>query len=177
MKKSITIDILGALSETLKALGHALPLPFETPYGYVKRQRNVGKKTYYDTVYRLQKRGAVKIINKNGQKFIKLTKKGELETLLAKTRLAKPGHWDGKFRLFMFDIPEYSHTKRDQLRYLLKREGYKKLQASVFINPYPLNREGIEYLQKTGLINYIRIMRVDDMDNDKELKKYFDLSQ
>jgi CRISPR-associated endonuclease Cas2 len=84
-----------------------------------------------------------------------------------------PEVWDGKWRFVFYDIPEDSKDKRQLFRKLLKRNGYQKLQASVFVNPYPLNREALDYLKKTGLINYIRIVRVDEIDDDSNLLKKF----
>lgn len=131
---------------------------------------------FKSTVYYLIKKGLIKTVNKDNQRFIRLTKNGELEALLAKARLADiPTEWDGKWRMIIFDIPEDSHEKRDFLRHLLKKNNFKKLQASVFINPYPLNREAIEYLKATGLISFIRIIKVEEMDDDKDLKKIFGL--
>jgi hypothetical protein len=61
------------------------------------------------------------------------------------------------------------------LRALLLKNNYYKLQDSVYINPYPLNREAIKYLKDTGLIEFIRIIRVDELDEDHDLKKRFGL--
>lgn len=118
------------------------------------------------------------MVDKDNERFIKLTRSGQLEALLVKARLAeKPKKWDGKWRMVIFDIPEDSHEKRDFLRYLLKKNNFKKLQASVFINPYPLNREAVSYLKETGLIHFIRIIKVEEMDDDTDLKKHFKLFQ
>jgi hypothetical protein len=50
------------------------------------------------------------------------------------------------------------------------------LQDSVYANPYPLNREAVKYLEETGLSEYIRIIKVEEMDNDRDLKKKFGLT-
>jgi phenylacetic acid degradation operon negative regulatory protein len=122
-------------------------------------------------------KGWIKYVDKNNDRFVKLTKKGQLEALLAKARIpAKPGKWDGKWRVIIFDIPEESEEKRDFFRYLLKKNGFIKLQQSVYINPHPLNRDAIVYLKKSGLIGYIRVLKVEEMDNDKDLKKKFGLT-
>ncbi len=129
-----------------------------------------------DIVYYLSRKGFIKIVDKNNERFLKLTNKGQLEALLAKARLReKPQEWDGKWRLIIFDIPEESRQKRNHFRWLLKHNGFYQLQASVFINPYPLNREAVEYLRETGLMHYIRILKVDEMDEDKDLRKHFGL--
>lgn len=126
-------------------------------------------------MYALCKRGYIRYEDKNAKRFIKITKKGELEALFSKAMLPKKEKWDGKWRLIIFDIPEETREKRDQLRFLLKKNNFKLLQASVFISPYALNREALKYLKETGLIDYIRILKVEEMDNDKDLLKKFDL--
>lgn len=125
--------------------------------------------------YRLQKRGLLKFINYKQNKFITLTGKGQLEALLAKATIQKTLVWDGKWRLVMFDIPEEAKYQRQKLRELLRVNGFIKLQASVFISPWALNREAIGFLKESKLIDYIRILRVDDIDDDKDLKKRFGL--
>jgi CRISPR-associated endonuclease Cas2 len=133
-------------------------------------------KSVYPIVWYLANKGFIKYVDKNNERFVKLTKKGQLEALLAKARTPeKVANWDGKWRVIIFDIPEESEQKRHFFRYLLKQNGFVKLQHSVYINPYPLNREAITYLNKTGLNDYIRIMKVEEMDNDKDLKKKFNL--
>ena len=132
--------------------------------------------SYKNCVYNLNRRGVIDIVSKDGKKFLKLTKKGQLEVLLAKARLSKRGKWDGKWRMVIFDIPEGAKLQRSQFRDLLKKNDFKKLQASVYVSPYALNREAVEYLRQTGLMAYIRIIKVEEMDDDRALKKKFNLS-
>jgi DNA-binding transcriptional regulator PaaX len=75
--------------------------------------------------------------------------------------------------MVIFDIPQDASKERDQLRRLLLINDFCKLQASVYISPYPINREAIDYLKETGLIKYIRFARIDELDEDKDLKKKF----
>lgn len=174
-KKTDTLvsNILAVLYETAKFL----PLPFETPYEWTRRQRGVSKPNYYATLFSMQKRGVVKMVKKQGKKFIQITKKGELEVLLAKAvSLKNPEKsWDGKWRVIIYDIPESSKSKRQLFRNLLKANKFVKLQASVFISPYPLNASALEFLKQTGLIDFIRILRVDAMDDDRRFRKQFGL--
>lgn len=172
-KKSNTFvsELLGIL----KDLGDMVPLPFETPYAWVRRASGTSRKSYYNTIRALEKRGAVKVSRKAGKRFIRLTQKGELEVLLAKSILKKIPAWDGKWRIVMFDIPEQAREHRDRFRWLLKKNHYVKIQQSVFISPWPLNIEAVKYLKASGLNKYIRILRVDVMDEDKDLRKIFKL--
>lgn len=170
-KNPVAKSILSFLSE----IGEMIPQPFETPYAYIRRAGHVSPKRYYDTASRLRRRGAVEFVRRKDRRFLKLTRKGQLELLLTKAKIQKFERWDGKWRLIMFDIPQSARNSRDQLRYLIKGCGFRKLQASVFISPHPLNRSAIDFLKSSKLINYIRILRVEQIDDDSELKKLFKL--
>jgi CRISPR-associated endonuclease Cas2 len=173
-KKESTI--VNALLFALDVAKEIMPMIMVSPYQRGRRLLYGNNyNSYRNTVYNLQKRGSIKIISKEGKKFLQLTKKGKLEVLLAKARMPLIEKWDGKWRLIMFDIPEDAKQHRDRLRDLLKRNNFYKLQESVYINPQPLNREAIRYLQETELIRYIRILKVEEMDNDIFLKKKFGL--
>lgn len=138
---------------------------------------NTRRNTFDVTIYRLYQRGWIKFEDKNGKRFLKLTKNGQIEALLAKARMPEIVAWDGKWRILFFDIPESTKESRNLLRGLLKRAGFRKLQASAYISPYPLNREAINYLKQTHLIEYIRIAKVEEMDDDKDLRKMFSLKK
>ncbi|MCL5435994.1 MAG: CRISPR-associated endonuclease Cas2 [Patescibacteria group bacterium] len=160
----------------LQEIGEMAPAPFETPYAYIRRAGNLDRARYWRTVEHMKKRGLIRVASKAGKKFISLTSKGQLTVLLDKAKLfQQPKTWDGKWRVLIFDIPEQARQKREHLRRLLKKNGFSKLQASVFISPYPINREGVEYLKRSGLSNYIRILRVDEIDDDAQLKRKYRL--
>lgn len=171
-KHTFVEEILWALQDA----ADMLPRPLETPYGWIRRASGVPYRRYYNTAYHLRKRGLVKISNQKGKKFIQLTEKGKLEALFMKATLAvRPSFWDGKWRIIFFDIPETSRNTRNKIRRLLKRIGFVKLQLSVFISPYALNREAVEYLKEQHFLDYIRIARIDDLDDDKALREHFKL--
>ena len=136
-------------------------------------------KNFAQFVHYLAKKGFINYVDKNNERFIKLTQKGQLEALLAKARLPPEykADWDGRWRLIIFDIPEESRDKRNLFRELLKRNSFVKLQASVFISPYALNREAIIYLRQSGLMKYIRILLIQEMDDDGDLRKKFNLKK
>lgn len=167
-------------SKVLLSLLSAADMFLVTPDEFRRRLRqgNItgNSRKAADVAYYLVRHGFIRYVDKNNERFVKLTKKGQLEALLAKARL--PGQkqkWDGKWRLIIFDIPEDSKDKRHLFRRLLKINGFKLLQQSVYVSPHPLNREAVKYLQKSGLIGYIRILKVEEMDNDANLKRKFGL--
>lgn len=147
----------------------------ERPYVEFKTKRGIHYKAYSDTIYRLQKQGRIKVSVVAGKKFLTLTEQGQLETLLLQSVLPHPAAWDGKWRMIIFDIPEEARSQRDKLRRLLRDYGYRKLQASVFVYPFALHRAAVQYLRASGLMTYIRILRIDDMDDDTDLRKIFNL--
>jgi CRISPR-associated endonuclease Cas2 len=149
---------------------------FPKPKQFVKDSIFRSFAEFKTMVYHLKRKGWVEIVENGSERFIKLTKNGELEALMSKARMPRHGRWDGKWRVIIYDIPEEASNKRDMFRRLLKINGYIQLQASVFVSPHSLNREAIAYLKETGLINYIRIMKVEEMDNDGDLRKKFKLA-
>lgn len=151
---------------------------FPKPSGFVKDGMFASYAELKNMVYHLRRQKWIEVVKRNSERFIKLTKNGEIEALLQKARInrSKPARWDGKWRVIIFDIPESSNKKRDHLRRLLKKDGFVRLQSSVFISPFPLNREAVEYLKESGLIGFIRILKVEEMDDDTDLRKKFDLA-
>lgn len=165
-------------SELLKAIGESTGLfnwPPEYSESWQLEQIYGSRKKFQNAVSYLKHSGHIKVTQKKGKKFLSLTQKGELQMLVSKAGVEKKDKWDGKWRIIMFDIPVAANNKRNLLRSLLKRNHFIKLQASVFISPYELNREAIDYLKQSGLINFIRIIKVEELDEEKELKKRFKL--
>lgn len=74
----------------------------------------------------------------------------------------------------MFDIPEKKRRFRDILRDHLKEIGFKELQHSVFVFPYPCEREIATLVDLYGATEYVRILTVKKIDNGQALeKRYF----
>ncbi len=69
---------------------------------------------------------------------LRTTRKGEAEIvrLLGKSGVQKPRRWDGKWRVLMFDVPEYRKSLRDKIRRTVSTIGFERLQDSVWIYPY-----------------------------------------
>jgi CRISPR-associated endonuclease Cas2 len=163
------------------AFSDMLPRPFEGKGHYTKRVFS-GKADSaflcYKVMRRLEDKGWLKVYKDPQDKrknLYAITKEGRLEALFFKAQIPSQGSWDGKWRIALFDIPEDARAERNKLRSLLKANGYKQLQRSVFINPRPLNLDAIHYLKQTGLIKYIRIFRVDEPDDEASIKKMFGL--
>jgi DNA-binding transcriptional regulator PaaX len=172
-KNSFTSKLLALLYENIDLL----PLPFETPYGWIRRSnKKYSIRNHYKTIVQLRNRGLLVTKKLRGSRTtVHLTKNGEIEALLAILLSERKVVWDKKWRIIIFDIPEIERSMRDKLRYLLKEKEFQRLQNSVFISPYPLSTHVITYLEKTGLSKFIRLIRADSLDNDTGLKKSFGL--
>lgn len=171
-------SLAGSILVTLLMGIDLMPRPFESKTHYMKRilSGRMEYYSYYKLLKRIEKRGLIKIYKDDKITIPELTEAGKLEALFIKAQMPDQQAWDGKWRMILFDIPEEAKDQRKKLRRLLKQNGYLPVQKSVYINPYQLNGQAIEYLQETGLDKYIRIFRVDMADNEKELKKKFGLS-
>jgi phenylacetic acid degradation operon negative regulatory protein len=159
----------------IDVLGDFLITPYELKRRALRGEFFKSSSNATSFLHYLLRNGYIRYVDKNNERFLRITKKGGLEILLAKAKIRKSENWDGKWRVIIFDIPEDSHTERDRFRRMLKNFNYRQLQASVFISPHALNREAVRYLKDTGLMNYIRFLKVEEMDDDSDLRKLFNL--
>ncbi len=97
------------------------------------------------TLYRLKKQNKIEYIEENDNNMIvKITKNGRdfLKRVdFDNLTLERTESWDKKWRLVIFDIPEKKKSAREALREKLKDLGMKKLQHSIWITPFPCEKE------------------------------------
>lgn len=87
-------------------------------------------------------------------------------------RIVRPAEWDRQWRFILFDIPEKMRKSRDLLRYYLKSMGFFRFQRSVWIYPFPCEKE-VQYLTEyLEMTNYIIVFTAKIM-NDRVLRRYF----
>lgn len=114
----------------------------------------------------------------DGTVYIVLTKEGKkkaLEYKLDELKIKKPDKWDKKWRVVIFDIPEKKKKAREALRSKLKELGFKELQKSVFIHPYPCEDE-IDFINEVFEIRYyVRLLLVKSFTNEEQWRLKFDL--
>lgn len=90
-------------------------------------------------------------------------------------KIKRPRKWDKKWRVVIFDIPEKKNRVRDRVREILSAAGFQKLQNSVWVYPYDC-QEIIALLKANYHIgNEVLYMEVTSIENDRWLKKIFDL--
>ncbi len=85
-------------------------------------------------------------------RLYRLTEKGRLHALGGRDpSLQWSRHWDGRWRLVLFDVPMEHHSHRSRLRRYLRGQGFGCLQGSVWVTPDPARGER-EILSK-GKVN------------------------
>lgn len=182
-KRNITRDILLSILKTGAILGIALMVP-----NALKILKNFGKEDDWNDYYpssierltgSLYRHGFVKIKYVNGQPIVILTDKGRVEILkydLSKLEITPMKIWDNKWRLVIFDIPEIEKYAREFIRKKLQEMNFFQFQKSVFINPYPCEKE-IKYIREVLEVPHaIKLLRADRIENEKELKEIFHLA-
>ncbi len=121
----------------------------------------------------LQHRDIIRKTSDNNYRFTNKGRKWFSNAMLRHSYL-EYGKWDKKWRIIIFDIPEELHKNRNQLRAKLKNLGFYMLQKSVFVIPYPCEKE-LGYICKSLKISdYVDIIVAESVGfKEKEIKKIF----
>ena len=127
---------------------------------------------------RLEKRGFVKVTMRNGTKIVALTPVGKEffdKMELAKLKIKKPKKWDGCWRFVIFDILEKNRHLRNRMRNTLRTLGFRRLQDSVWVHPYPC--DDVIELMRSGycLRREILYFSAGRFPGDYPLMKFFKL--
>ena len=113
---------------------------------------------------------------KNGNFY--LTDKGRIK-IIKNIIKAKNNNkeWDGKWRAIIFDIPELNRKERRFLRTELKWLKFRELQKSIWVCPYNIEKE-LYVLLKLWKLDFkgdIRFLRIEKIEEDRDIKRYFKL--
>lgn len=105
-----------------------------------------------------------------------LTTKGKLEI---KTHLAfkKYGAWDNKWRVVIFDLPQNERKYRLLLVESLNEIGFAPLARGVYISPFPLLNVTEKMANHWGIRQYLSLMTVEKIDNEKNILKNWHLKE
>lgn len=125
---------------------------------------------------RLVERGELEWVAKNGAKFARLTKKGQIRLARLALYAGIPKkHWDGRWRIVIFDVPEKRRRSRDLLRETLAGIGFCRLQNSVWV--YPYDCEDLVTLLKTDFAVGKNVLYIvsEHMEGDRQLRKLFNI--
>lgn len=130
------------------------------------------------TLKLLQKQKQIEIVYKNSKKIISLTQRGKRKILqysLDTLSIDAPKHWDGLWRIVMYDIPKEKQKMRDPFRNMLIHLGFYPMQESVYLYPYSCFDE-IEYLRQYYFLDItVQYVLVKSIENDSAYKTFFSL--
>jgi hypothetical protein len=137
------------------------------------------KRKVSDTFYQLRKQGFLNWKEVNNQIYISLTLEGKKKAgmfQLDALKISRPKHWDGNWRVFIFDIPDKKKPAREALRGKLRELGFVKVQESAWVHAFDCGAE-IDLLKDFfGLSEKeARLMVVENIGDDTWLKRIFNL--
>ena len=115
----------------------------------------------------------------NDRLVVELTEKGKRlvrEIKVDELSIEKPGTWDKKWRVVIFDIPDETKRRaRDALRDKLKNLGFYQLQKSVWAFPYPCEKEVQFLCELFEITPFVNLIVAESIYNDVWLRKHFQL--
>ncbi len=176
LQKKILIVLLGGIT---LSLSYSPKQYFRTLRAIRKDWQNTNQQNFNRSIRKLIKEKILeeKIMSDGSIKLI-LTKEGKkhakIMSILGKSiKFVTSKRWDKKWRIVIFDIPEKDRLFRDILRKHLKFLKFYKLQHSVFISPYPFEKQILEMIKIYSAQKYVRVITALKIDNENEIKKHF----
>jgi hypothetical protein len=161
----------------MPGLGRLAPDVFGTRIDY-DRWKHYNYSYLKRSLKRLRDQKMIEVKGSGKKAVIKITNAGKTKVLdyaLSQMGTKKPGVWDGKWRIVIYDIPSKKRKLQDLFRKKLKQLGLVALQKSVYITPYDCERD-IEFIKKYfGVGEGVLFFTVSKFDNDKPWREYFGL--
>lgn len=129
---------IGSLIQLLKEFGH-------------------NEQSVRAAISRMNKQGWVSARKKGNKSYYFLTEQGVDRMDEAAKRIFKlqPEKWDGKWRMFMYTIPEEIRSIRDELRKELVWSGFGLLSNSFWISPNIQEKQVQHIIDKYGIKEYV----------------------
>ncbi len=145
---------------------------------FLKKKKYSAKQSIQRNIDSLVRNGLLKkTIDKTGSVRIELTKRGRWEAFLrAPSQDSAQKKWDSLWRVVIFDIPETKVRERKELRRAMQMFGFKLLQKSVWVYPFPCDDFVALLKDRLGVSHDVLYMKVSHIENDKHLRREFSLS-
>jgi len=117
----------------------------------------------------VEQQGSMYLLTRRGKRWVL---KYTLEDLI----IPKPKTWDGKWRMVIYDVARHKAALRNIFRTTLRRLGFYNVQESVWIFPYPCEKE-ISFLRDyCGIGSDVIYVIAHKIENDGVYKANFGLS-
>ncbi|MDO8552899.1 MAG: hypothetical protein Q7S01_05285 [bacterium] len=176
-------DIQGAVLSTVGTAG-VLAIAMIAPNIFQMLPRLLGDKYKLGDKVKtasgqLAKRGLLRFVRRNGVRCAELTEKGRQTLALNKMKIANQSditrHWDKRYRLVMFDVPQYRRATRDRLRGIMRECGFLRLQDSVWIFPHDCEELVVLIKADLRIGKDVLYAVVESVENDAWIKRHFKL--
>ncbi len=144
------------------------------PYKGVRLIDHRSRPSYCRGVINLSHRGILK--NKDGAYKFTVSGRKWLNGQLLKYHRHAGTKWDGKWRVVIFDIPGHMERQRHAFRNKIKALGFRMIQRSVFVIPYPCEQELADLCRKLKLSDYVDVILAESiLSHEDDLRKAFGL--
>jgi len=122
------------------------------------------RRNIYSLINYAQKAGEVKKKKYGTSLLFKLTEKGKekINEVFPLVDFNKK-KWDRSWRVLIYDIPETKKSQREMLRRKIIELGFGKLSGSVYISPFPIEREMVNFLEKYGLTEKVLFLTTENI--------------
>lgn len=127
-------------------------------------------------ISRMNKQGWITNRRERNKSFYSLTDRGIKRMDEAAKRIFKltPSNWDGRWRMFMYTIPEEKRSIRDELRRELVWSGFGMLSNSCWITPNDLEKQVAEIIQKYEIASYVNFFIAENKGPQMNQKLVYD---
>jgi DNA-binding transcriptional regulator PaaX len=142
---------------------------------FIKKKKYKQKQAIQKSLDSLIQNGLLKrSFDKDGCEKIELTKRGRWEALLRAPSVdTRSKKWDSLWRVVVFDIPQDKQKERTELRRAMRLFGFRLLQKSVWVYPFPCDDFILILKERLGVSHDVLYMKVSYIENDKHLRKEF----
>ena len=125
---------------------------------------------------RLRSRGLIEK-DRRGRGILTEAGKRYAEKLYSRDRLSilRPKRWDHRWRIVIFDVWERRRSVRDQLRWLLMKIGFVKVQNSVWAYPYDCEEVLAFIKADLRLGKGMLYLVAEGVEGDRWLRRHFKL--
>lgn len=141
----------------------AASFPQYNPY-YVKR-----------TLKRLKTQKLAEVVDKTWVLTVR-GKRWILKYTLEDLSIPTPPKWDGRWRMIIYDVARHKATLRNIFRSTIRRLGFFNVQESVWIYPYPCEKEVSFLRDYCGMGTDVIYVIAHKIENDVAYREHFKLA-
>ena len=154
---------------------------YHNRYGknYIGRRRPYARRVMRQTVMRLRARGYIRVVARGDEVFLQLTAEGRsaIEKMrMGELKIIKPRVWDKTWHLVAFDVPENEKGARNAFRQRLIELGFTKIEKSLFVIPYPCEKEIVFLTKHFAIVPYVHFIKAISFNGDHRLQELYELA-